>query len=106
MREPALVPLAPLAPAPPLRPPAAPPAAPLPRVSVSRPFVSRTALGASSLVPLVLLVPLVPPVPRMPRVPVLVPVPEPHVLQHAVPPLRQTACAPFFAVLPRRGSWR
>jgi len=82
---------------------AARPAAPLPPAIVSRPFGARTAPGASSLVPLLPLglVPLVPPVPR-----VLVPLLKRRVLQHAVPPLRQIAFAPFFADLPRRCSWR
>jgi hypothetical protein len=105
VREPPLVPL--LAPLPPLRPPAAPLVSPWPRVSVSRPFAARTALGASSLVPLVLLVPLVPLVPRVPRVPrVPVSVLGRRVSRHAAPLLRQIAFAPFFAVLAPRGSWR
>jgi len=49
---------------------------------------------------LVPLVPLVPPAPLVPRVPV--PVLGRRVSQHAVPPLRQIAFAPFFAVLPHR----
>jgi len=88
-----------LAPAPPLRPPFAPPAAPLQQASVSRPFAVRTAPGASLRV---LRVPLVPLVPRVPRV--LVPVRGLLVSPHAAPPLQRCACAPFFAVLPRRGS--
>ena len=82
-----------LEPAPPLRPPVAPLSAPSPRVTVSRLFAARTALGASSLVPLVLLVPLVPLVPRVPRVPV--PVRALLVSPHAAPRLQPSVCAPF-----------
>ena len=77
-REPAL------ALAPPLRHPAAPRVSPSPRVSVSRPFGGRTALGASFVV---LMVP----------VPVPVPVRGPRVWLHAGPRLLHSACAPFLS---------
>ena len=75
-REPALAPLRPLA---------VPRASPSPRVSVSRPFGGRTALGASFAV---LWVPRVP-------VPVPVPVRGPRVWLHAVPLLQLISFSPF-----------